>query len=69
LLPRFAIRHTSESFVGQIYMPRVNWLLLGAVITLVLLFGSSAALANAYEIAVTGAMVVHSLVAFTVFRL
>jgi KUP system potassium uptake protein len=69
LLPRFAIRHTSESLVGQIYMPRVNWLLLAAVVTLVLLFGSSAALANAYGIAVTGAMVVDSLLAFTVFRL
>ena len=32
LLPRFAIRHTSESLVGQIYMPRVNWLLLAAVV-------------------------------------
>ena len=50
-------------------MPRVNWLLLAAVITLVLLFGSSAALASAYGIAVTGAMVVDSLLAFTVFRL
>ena len=69
LLPRFAIRHTSESLVGQIYMPRVNWLLLAAVIALVLLFGSSSALANAYGIAVTGAMVVNSLLAFTVFRL
>jgi KUP system potassium uptake protein len=69
LLPRFAIRHTSESLVGQIYMPRVNWLLLAAVITLVMLFGSSAALASAYGIAVTGAMVVDSLLAFTVFRL
>ena len=69
LLPRFAIRHTSESLVGQIYMHRVNWLLLAAVVTLVLLFGSSAALANAYGIAVTGAMLVDSLLAFTVFRL
>ena len=69
LLPRFAIRHTSESLVGQIYMPRVNWLLLAAVVTLVLLFGSSAALASAYGIAVTGAMLVDSLLAFTVFRL
>ena len=55
--------------MGQIYMPRVNWLLLAAVVTLVLLFGSSAALASAYGIAVTGAMVVDSLFAFTVFRL
>ena len=41
LLPRLEIRHTSESQVGQIYMPRVNWTLLAVVLLLVLLFGSS----------------------------
>ncbi len=68
LLPRFEIRHTSETLVGQIYMPRVNWLLLAAVLMLVLLFGSSAALASAYGIAVTGTMVVTSLLAYATFR-
>ena len=54
LLPRLEIRHTSESQVGQIYMPRVNWMLLAAVLVLVFVFGSSGALASAYGIAVTG---------------
>jgi KUP system potassium uptake protein len=49
-------------------MPRVNWTLLGAVLILVVLFRSSSALASAYGIAVTGTMVVSSLLAFTVFR-
>ena len=68
LLPRLEIQHTSESQVGQIYMPRVNWMLLAAVLILVFVFGSSSALASAYGIAVTGTMVVTSLLAFTVFR-
>ena len=43
LLPRFEIQHTSASLVGQIYMPRVNWMLLAAVLLLVFTFGSSSA--------------------------
>src|SRR4030088_3131064 len=50
LLPRFEIRHTSESHSGQIYIPRINMLLLIAVMLLVLLFRSSSALASAYGI-------------------
>jgi len=68
LLPRLETRHTSATQVGQIYMPRVNWTLLGAVLLLVFVFGSSGALASAYGIAVTGTMVVTSLLAATVFR-
>ena len=68
LLPRLEIQHTSASLVGQVYMPRVNWTLLAAVLILVVLFRSSSALASAYGIAVTGTMVVTSLLAFTVFR-
>ena len=66
LLPRFEIRHTSESQFGQIYMPRVNMLLLIGVLLLVLLFRSSSALASAYGIAVTGTMVVDGMMAFVV---
>ena len=58
LLPRLEIRHTSEALFGQIYMPRVNTLLLVGVLLLVVLFRSSSALASAYGIAVTGTMVV-----------
>ncbi len=66
LLPRLEIRHTSESLFGQIYMPRVNTLLLVGVLLLVALFRSSSALASAYGIAVTGTMVVTALMAFIV---
>ena len=68
LLPRFEIRHTSEALFGQIYMPRVNTLLLVGVLLLVALFRSSSALASAYGIAVTGTMVVTGLMAFVVIR-
>jgi KUP system potassium uptake protein len=60
------IRHTSESQAGQIYMPRVNALLLLGVLLLVILFRSSSALASAYGIAVTGTMVVTGLMAVIV---
>jgi len=66
LLPRLEIRHTSESLFGQIYMPRVNTLLLVGVLLLVALFRSSSALASAYGIAVTGTMVVTAMMAFVV---
>jgi KUP system potassium uptake protein len=66
LLPRFEIRHTSESQFGQIYMPRVNMLLLLGVLVLVVFFRSSSALASAYGIAVTGTMVVTAMMAFVV---
>src|SRR4051812_10220586 len=68
LLPRLEIRHTSESLIGQIFMPKVNTLLLIGVLLLVMLFRSSSALASAYGIAVTGTMVVTSLMAFVVIR-
>ncbi len=66
LLPRLEIHHTSAALFGQIYMPRVNTLLLVGVLLLVLMFRSSSALASAYGIAVTGTMVVTSLLAFIV---
>jgi KUP system potassium uptake protein len=66
LMPRFEIRHTSESHAGQIYIPRVNLLLLVFVLLLVALFQSSSALASAYGIAVTGTMVVTGIMGFIV---
>jgi KUP system potassium uptake protein len=66
LLPRLEIRHTSGALFGQIYMPRVNTLLLIGVLLLVALFRLSGALASAYGIAVTGTMVVTTLMAFVV---
>lgn len=66
LLPRFEIRHTSEAHSGQIFIPRINQLLLVAVMLLVLLFRSSSALASAYGISVTGTMVVTAMMGFVV---
>jgi KUP system potassium uptake protein len=59
-LPRLRILHTAEGQSGQIYIGAVNWLLLWGVLWLVLSFGSSSALASAYGIAVTGTMVLTS---------
>ncbi|MFO7180780.1 MAG: potassium transporter Kup [Pseudomonadota bacterium] len=68
LLPRIAIRHTSEAARGQIYVPSVNWLLMIAAISLVLGFGSSSALASAYGIAVSMVMVITTIVSFVLVR-
>jgi KUP system potassium uptake protein len=63
LLPRLTIRHTAANQSGQIYIAAINWLLLVGVLWLVLGFGSSAALASAYGIAVTGTMLVTTILA------
>ena len=66
LLPRLAILHTSDSHVGQIYIPRVTMALLLGVLLLVGLFRTSGALASAYGIAVATTMVVDGLLFFFV---
>lgn len=66
LLPRMLILHTSETQEGQIFLPRINRLLLLGVLVLVLLFKSSSSLASAYGIAVTGTMVATTALAFVV---
>ena len=66
LLPRLEIVHTSSTQEGQIFIPRVNRVLLFGVLGLVLLFRSSDALANAYGIAVSGTMVATTSLAFFV---
>jgi KUP system potassium uptake protein len=53
---------------GQVYMPRVNWGLMLATMGLVVIFGSSGDLAAAYGIAVTGDMVITTLLAAVVFH-
>jgi len=65
-MPRMEVQHTSEKEQGQIYLPAVNWGLLLAVSILVLGFKSSNNLAAAYGIAVTGDMVITSLLATVV---
>jgi KUP system potassium uptake protein len=63
-LPRLRIQYTSEKVMGQIYVPWINWLLLVSVLTLVLAFRSSAALAYAYGTAVTGTISITTLLFF-----
>jgi KUP system potassium uptake protein len=68
LLPRIDIRRTSETQAGQIYVPQVNTLLLIGVLVLLFSFKTSSALAAAYGIAVTGSMLVDTLLAFVIVR-
>jgi KUP system potassium uptake protein len=65
-LPRLRVAHTSESTIGQIYVPWINWVLLVSVLTLVFAFRSSAALAFAYGTAVTGTITITTLMFFYV---
>jgi KUP system potassium uptake protein len=67
-LPRLRVQHTSESTMGQIYVPWINWLLLVSVLTLVFAFRTSAALAAAYGMAVTGTITIATLLFFFVAR-
>ncbi|MDX1127874.1 potassium transporter Kup [Sinorhizobium medicae] len=67
-LPRFEICYTSETQTGQIYLPLVNTILLTGVLALMLMFGSSEALAPAYGVSITGAMVIDTILAFEFVR-
>ena len=62
-LPRVTVRHTSAAEIGQVYIPRVNWLLMAGVLLLVVGFRSSGNLAAAYGISVTGAMAIDAVLA------
>jgi KUP system potassium uptake protein len=68
LLPRMRVMHTSESEIGQIYIPAVNWLQLAVVLIAVVGFGSSDKLAGAYGIAVTATMLATTILTFFVTR-
>jgi KUP system potassium uptake protein len=67
-LPRLNIIQTSARERGQIYIPAINWLLLAGVLTAVVGFGSSSALAGAYGVAVTATMLVDTILTFFVIR-
>jgi len=67
-LPRLRVRNTSADYAGQIYLPSINWLLLVGVLVLVVQFRTSSAMAAAYGIAVTGTMVITTLLAYVVVR-
>lgn len=68
LLPRMKVVHTSESEMGQIYIPLVNWLQLAAVVMAVVTFKSSENLTGAYGIAVTGSMFFTTIFLFFIMR-
>jgi KUP system potassium uptake protein len=67
-LPRMNVVYTSAKEIGQIYVPGINWTLLVAVVAAVLGFGSSTALGSAYGIAVTGTMLITTMLTFFVVR-
>lgn len=66
-IPRMRIDHTSENQEGQIYLPRVNWILMIGVMSVVLIFQSSSALAGAYGVAITINFVLTTSLACFVF--
>jgi KUP system potassium uptake protein len=68
-LPRVSIRHTSREEEGQVYAPGINAILFVAVVGLVVGFGSSANLASAYGIAVTGTLAIDTILFFVVARM
>lgn len=67
-LPRMRVLHTSDREMGQIYIPLINWLQLGAVLIAVIGFGSSSNLASAYGIAATATMLMTTILTFFVIR-
>ncbi|MGH8641503.1 MAG: potassium transporter Kup [Burkholderiales bacterium] len=67
-LPRMNIVHTSPSVIGQVYIPAINWILLAAVLSAVIGFGSSSELASAYGVAVTATLLMDTLLTFFVIR-
>jgi KUP system potassium uptake protein len=67
-LPRTSICHTSAQEIGQIYVPSVNWLLLGSTVVLVLAFERASALAAAYGVAVTTTMLLTTGLLYLVAR-
>jgi KUP system potassium uptake protein len=68
-LPRLTIRHTSRREVGQVYVPAINIALFISVVAIVIGFGSSAALASAYGVAVTGTFILNTILFLAVARL
>ncbi|ALI06286.1 MULTISPECIES: potassium transporter Kup [Pseudomonas] len=68
-IPRMYIQHTSSAEQGQIYIGAVNWSLMVGVVLLVLGFESSGALASAYGVAVTGTMLMTTILVSAVILL
>src|SRR5262249_19885779 len=67
-LPRLPVIHTSAREYGQVYVPVINWILLVAVLALVLVFRTSANLAFAFGMAVTGTIAITTILFFVIVR-
>lgn len=67
-LPRMRVVHTDKSQIGQVYIPEINWMLLAGVVLLVVGFGNSSDLAAMYGVAVTGTMLIVSVLMIFVLR-
>jgi KUP system potassium uptake protein len=68
-LPRLTIRHTGEREIGQVYAPAINAVMFVTVVAIVIAFGSSAGLASAYGVAVTGTFILNTILFLAVARL
>lgn len=68
-LPRLTIKHTSKEEIGQVYLPFINWVIAGLVALVVVSFGSSAKLASAFGMAVSGTLVIDTLLFLAVMYL
>ncbi len=66
--PRMTIIHTSKETIGQVYLPVVNWIMLGGTVLLVLGFKKSDNLAGAYGVAVSLIMLITTILMFLVMR-
>lgn len=67
-LPKMLVRYTSLKKDGQVYLPFINSILFIIVCLLVIAFGSSARLANAYGIAVSGTLAADTILYLVVIR-
>ena len=68
LTPRLHVIHTSANAIGQVYLPSVNWALMLSCLALVIGFGSSTRLAAAFGLAVSGTMLVTTILFAAVAR-
>ena len=66
--PRLTIRHTSSREIGQVYVPALNWLIATLVIVIVIAFGTSAHLAGAFGMAVSGTLAIDTILLLVIMR-
>jgi KUP system potassium uptake protein len=66
--PRLTIRHTSREEIGQVYVPALNWLIAGLVLLIIVAFGTSANLAGAFGMAVSGTLAIDTILLLVIMR-